>query len=119
MRLAAPPAPGRGSQPATRHAEVQPQMQLQTQKEDNMKNNSLCNSPVNAPPDYCAKLRSGIERLKAHIQALYQNHLPNEWILRALPEAEESAWQTPFPSLFFAPLAHARITESPMPLTNT
>lgn len=75
-----------------------------------MKTPTPCNPPTNAPTDYCAKLRRGIDRLKEQIERLYQGSFPSEWIQRAVAEAEASAWQTPFPSLFFIPLAHARIT---------
>jgi hypothetical protein len=84
------------------------------QKSSNMNNTQPCNLPANAPADYRAKLRSGITRLKQHAQALYEKTYPEgrDWIQQAVAEAEASAWKTPFPSLFFMPLAQARITEA-------
>lgn len=73
-----------------------------------------CNPPPDAPADYCSKLSSGISRLKQQLLAFYETRFPEgrEWIQRIVAEAEASAWQTPFPSLFFLPLAHSRITEA-------
>ena len=72
-----------------------------------------CNPPENAPADYCQKLKSGIARLQAAIQAHYEETFPaeREWIARAVREAEKAAWATPFPSLFFPALAHLRVSE--------
>jgi hypothetical protein len=85
----------------------------------NMKNpTKSCNPPANVTAEYCEKLRSGLDRLKAQIQALYQNNFPADALARLIAEAEESAWQTPFPSLFFTPLAHAFISEVGHPLGN-
>jgi hypothetical protein len=68
---------------------------------------------VNAPKDYCHKLKSGIARLGASIQRQYEDALPTggDWIARAIRDAEEAAWATPFPSLFFPALAHLRVNE--------
>ncbi len=84
------------------------------QKATNMNDTKPSNPPTNAPADYCSKLRSGITRLKRQVQTLYEATYPEgrDWIERAVVEAEETAWQTPFPSLFFMPLAQARITEA-------
>ena len=72
-----------------------------------------CRSPENAPADYCQKLKNGIARLQAAIQSHYEEAFPTEreWIARAVREAEKAAWVTPFPSLFFPPLAHLRVSE--------
>jgi hypothetical protein len=72
-----------------------------------------CRSPENAPADYCQKLKNGIARLQRAIQSHYEEAFPTEreWIARAVREAEKAAWVTPFPSLFFPPLAHLRVSE--------
>lgn len=72
-----------------------------------------CRSPENAPADYCQKLKNGIARLQGAIQSHYEAAFPTEreWIARAVREAEKAAWVTPFPSLFFPPLAHLRLSE--------
>lgn len=72
-----------------------------------------CRPPENAPADYCRKLKSGIARLQAAIQTQYEEAFPaeREWIARAVREAEQAAWATPFPSLFFPALAHLRLSE--------
>ena len=72
-----------------------------------------CRSPEDAPADYCQKLKNGIARLQDAIQSHYEAAFPTEreWIVRAVREAEKAAWVTPFPSLFFPPLAHLRVSE--------
>jgi hypothetical protein len=72
-----------------------------------------CRPPKNAPADYCQKLKNGIARLQAAIQAHYEGAFPaeREGIAHAVREAEEAAWATPFPSLFFPALAHLRVRE--------
>lgn len=67
-----------------------------------------------APSDYASKLRSGISRLRQQVLAFYEKRFPGQrdWILRIVAQAEQSAWQTPFPSLFFLPLAHSLIAEA-------
>ena len=72
-----------------------------------------CRPPENVPADYCQKLKAGITRLRAAIQAQYEEAFPaeREWIARAVREAEKAAWATPFPSLFFPALAHLRVHE--------
>lgn len=76
-----------------------------------------CRPPANAPKEYCQKLRSGIARLETMIRRQYEEAFPSggDWIAQAVREAEEAAWKTPFPSLFFPPLAHLRVNEM-MPL---
>lgn len=73
-----------------------------------------CRPPENAPADYCRKLKSGIARLQAAILTEYETTVPTERerIARAVREAEEAAWATPFPSLFFPALAHLRVSEN-------
>lgn len=72
-----------------------------------------CRPPANFPKDYCRKLKSGIARLETSIRSQYEEAFPSgqDWISRALQEAKESAWNTPFPSLFFPALAHLRVNE--------
>lgn len=73
-----------------------------------------CQPPVDAPTDYCQKLERGIARLQDAILAQYEERLPSdrELVFRAVREAEEAAWATPFPSLFFPALAHLRVNEA-------
>jgi hypothetical protein len=72
-----------------------------------------CRPPFNAPRDYCQKLKSGIKRLGASIRKQYEEAFPagGDWIAQAIRDAEEAAWATPFPSLFFPALAHLRVNE--------
>jgi hypothetical protein len=64
------------------------------------------------PADYCRKLKSGLARLKEAVQTEYQSVFPdrNDSIERALAQAEAQAWTTPFPSLFFPPLARISLS---------
>ncbi len=73
-----------------------------------------CQPPANAPKEYCQKLKSGIARLETSIRRQYEEAFPTggEWIAKAIREAREAAWSTPFPSLFFPALAHLRVNES-------
>ncbi|MGH8095621.1 MAG: hypothetical protein ACREIF_19495 [Chthoniobacterales bacterium] len=75
--------------------------------------NEQCQPPEGFPADYCQKLKHGIERLRTAIQSHYEEAFPNgrDWIARAVQEAEQSAWSTPFPSLFFPALAHLKVRE--------
>jgi hypothetical protein len=70
-----------------------------------------CRPPENAPADYCRRLKRGLRRLQTAIQAQYEEIFPDrrEQIARAIREAENAAWSTPFPSLFFPALAHLRV----------
>jgi len=72
-----------------------------------------CRPPAHFPKEYCHKLKSGIARLETSIRSQYEEAFPSghDWIARALREAKESAWSTPFPSLFFPALAHQRVQE--------
>ena len=72
-----------------------------------------CRPPQNVPADYCRRLKSGIMRLRRAIQTQYEEMFPedSDRIGRAMREAEKAAWATPFPSLFFPPLAHLRVRE--------
>lgn len=72
-----------------------------------------CRPPANASKDYCQKLKNGIARLETSIRRQYEEAFPagGDWIRQAVLEAEEAAWATPFPSLFFPALAHLRLNE--------
>ncbi len=72
-----------------------------------------CQPPENVPADYCRKLKDGIARLEAAIQTHYETIYPTArgLITRAMQEAEEASWKTPFPSLFFPTLAHLKVRE--------
>jgi hypothetical protein len=58
-------------------------------------------------------LKSGLARLKNAVQSEYESAFPGQAdaIERALAQAETLAWSTPFPSLFFPPLARIGLTE--------
>ncbi len=72
-----------------------------------------CRPLENVPADYCRKLKSGLARLEKAIQEQYEALSPagRELIARAVREAEEASWATPFPSLFFPALAHLKLSE--------
>ncbi len=72
-----------------------------------------CEAPKEFPSDYCQKLKNGISRLRSAIQSQYEEAFPDEgdWIAQAVREAEEVAWTTTFPSLFFPPLARLKLSE--------
>ena len=69
--------------------------------------------PGNVALASCRKLKSGIARLRVTIQAQYVSAFPErlDSIELAMTEAEASAWSTPFPSLFFPPLARIRLQQ--------
>lgn len=79
----------------------------------NMIETKDCRTTENVSTEYCRKLKSGIARLEAGIQAQYEALYPagRELIVRAVREAKEASWGTPFPSLFFPALAHLRVSE--------
>jgi hypothetical protein len=66
---------------------------------------------VNAPKDYCQRLKSGLARLELMLLQQYEEAFPNEGesIARAIRAAKDAAWLTTFPSLFFPVLAHLRM----------
>lgn len=80
---------------------------------NNILETTNCRSSENVRSEYCRKLKSGIARLEAAIQAQYESLYPagRELIARAVREAKEAAWGTPFPSLFFPALAHLKMSE--------
>jgi hypothetical protein len=65
------------------------------------------------PAGYSRKLKSGLARLRMAVKAEYENAFPGQVdsIEQALAQAETLAWSTPFPSLFFPPLARIELTE--------
>lgn len=72
-----------------------------------------CQSSENVPSEYCRKLKSGLARLETAIQTQYETLYPTgrDLIVRAVREAKEASWATPFPSLFFPALAHLKVSE--------
>ena len=72
-----------------------------------------CEPPEEFPSDYCQKLKNGISRLRSAIQSQYEEAFPDrgDWIAQAVREAEQLAWTTTFPSLFFPPLARLKLSE--------
>jgi hypothetical protein len=59
----------------------------------------------------CRRLAGKLTDLKGRLQARYESHFPgqNSLIKSSIEEAEEIAWQTPFPHLFLPVLAEERI----------
>ncbi|HEY1582444.1 MAG TPA: hypothetical protein VGF73_05040 [Chthoniobacterales bacterium] len=72
-----------------------------------------CRPPENGSSDYCRRLKSGLGRLENSIRSHYEAIHPSatELISRAIREAREACWTTPFPSLFFPVLAQLRMSE--------
>ncbi len=72
-----------------------------------------CRTSENVSTEYCRKLKNGIARLEAAIQSQYEALYPagRHLIARAVREAKEASWATPFPSLFFPALAHLKVSE--------
>ena len=72
-----------------------------------------CGRAGTVSKEYCRKLRDGLGRLRARIRSDYEAVFPDESnrIAEAVKEAEEAAWITPFPALFFPPLAHLKVRE--------
>lgn len=72
-----------------------------------------CQPPEKFPSDYCQKLKDGISRLRISIQSQYEEMFPTgrDWIDRAVQEAEQDAYATPFPSIFFPTLVHLKVRE--------
>lgn len=72
-----------------------------------------CQTPENVPSEYCRKLKRGIARLEMAIRTHYEATYPGarKVIARAVREAKEASWSTPFPSLFFPALAHLKVRE--------
>jgi hypothetical protein len=62
---------------------------------------------------YSRKLKSGLARLRIAVQTEYESAFPGqlESVEQALAQAETLAWSTPFPSLFFPPLARIGLAE--------
>lgn len=76
-------------------------------------NNNQNEPHRNRPTDDCRKLKSGLARLKKAVQTEYESVFPGrgDSVERALAEAETLAWSTPFPSLFFPPLARISLNQ--------
>ena len=72
-----------------------------------------CDRAGSVSKEYCRKLRAGLTRLRVWIRSDYEAAFPDEHdqIAEAVREAEEAAWITPFPALFFPPLAHLKVQE--------
>lgn len=72
-------------------------------------------TPNCAEPDtldvFCERLMAALDDLKGRLQAQYERRFPGEGsrIRRAIEEAEEVAWRTPFPHLFLPDLAEEAI----------
>jgi len=72
-----------------------------------------CESAVQASTQFCRKLIFSLGKLKGRLQDKYERAHPGrgQLIRQAVAEAEELAWQTPFPHLFFPDFAEVRLAE--------
>ena len=73
-----------------------------------------CPSNVEIPPHFCENLMSALGKLKARLFSRFEKALPGrgQLIRKAIEEAEELAWQTPFPHLFLPDFAEVRLAEA-------
>jgi hypothetical protein len=81
-----------------------------------MKTNTLlnrCNSAAQVPVEFCRKVVAGVVELKDRLIKQYEAALPGQSLLvnRAVEEAEELAWETPFPHLFLPDFVELRIAQ--------
>lgn len=81
-----------------------------------MKTNNLisrCSSAVQVPVEFCHKVVAGVVDLKDRLVKQYEAALPGQASLvrKAVEEASELAWNTPFPHLFLPDFAEIRIAE--------
>ena len=70
-----------------------------------------CSSNIHIAPQFCRHLKQVIARTKARLKAKYEELFPfsSANVEQALNEAEELAWQTPFPHLFLPDFAEVRV----------
>ena len=72
-----------------------------------------CPANVEMTPHFCEDLMSALGELKARLVSRFEKALPGRGRLihKAIEEAEELAWQTPFPHLFLPDFAELRLAE--------
>jgi hypothetical protein len=72
-----------------------------------------CTALDDVPSQFCRTLLQAIGKLRTRLRAKYAHlfHGRAESLNRLLAEAEELAWQTPFPHLFLPTLAEERVAE--------
>ena len=70
-----------------------------------------CSSNIHVAPQFCSHLKQVIARTKERLQAKYEELFPfsRANVEQALNEAEELAWETPFPHLFLPDFAEVRV----------
>ena len=74
---------------------------------------SRCNSAAQVPVEFCRKVVAGVVDLKNRLVEKYELALPGQSSLvnRAVDEATELAWETPFPHLFLPDFVELRIAQ--------
>ena len=82
-------------------------------------NSNDCASATGTPRQFCRELIAAIGKLKQRLLEQYEQTLPGrgQLIRKAIAEAEELAWQTPFPHLFLPDFAEVRLAEIAVPRT--
>jgi hypothetical protein len=70
-------------------------------------------SAADVPTHLCRELMAALGKLKGRLLERYTQASPGRenLIRQAVAEAEELAWQTPFPHLFLPDFAEARVAE--------
>jgi hypothetical protein len=72
-----------------------------------------CGAAGEYSKQFCQKLVVAIAQLRTRLRDKYAHLFPDrdDSLARALAEAEELAWQTPFPHLFLPGLAEVKVGE--------
>jgi hypothetical protein len=72
---------------------------------------SLCQSPGDVPAQFCRELLAALGDLKTRLHEKFERSHPGRgrMIRQAVAEAEELAWETPFPHLFLPDFAELRL----------
>jgi hypothetical protein len=70
-----------------------------------------CSSHLEIPAQFCREIVDAVAKLRIRLLAKYEGVLPgrSQLIRQAVAEAEEEAWELPFPHLFLPDLAEARV----------
>jgi len=76
-------------------------------------NSTNSKSAVHASTQFCRKLIFSLGKLKGRLYEKYERAHPgrSQLIRQAVAEAEELAWQTPFPHLLLPDFAEVRLAE--------
>lgn len=70
-----------------------------------------CSSNIHVAPQFCRQLKEAIARTKDRLRAKYEELFPESGhhVDQAINEAEDLAWETPFPHLFLPDFVEARV----------